>query len=259
MHGFSGRPLVALVLFSVSAAAPTARLWAQVDYRNLDDGRPTRVTDAYPVERFAFELSVPYRVAVEDGVARQRVVPHLDYGVARNVMIGLGVDVAVAGRGSEGSHGRISALWNPRRETVSLPGLALGLEASGADLDQATVVAALLATRSFGRSRVHLNLAASLAAPAERAEPVWWAGIAWDRTLFRSSTVIVAELTATRAETGLPLEVAAGGGLRRQLTPTLVLHAGAAQVVSGDPSGLHLTLGFSRAFAIAGLMGRSGR
>ena len=33
-----------------------ARVWAQIDYRNLDDDRPVVTEDAYPVERYAFEL-----------------------------------------------------------------------------------------------------------------------------------------------------------------------------------------------------------
>ena len=38
-----------------------APLPAQIDYRNLDDGRPIATEDAYPVERYAFELLAPYR------------------------------------------------------------------------------------------------------------------------------------------------------------------------------------------------------
>jgi hypothetical protein len=50
-----GRALLAATLCVVGAGR---RLAAQMDYRNLDDDRPTRVEDAYPAERYAFELIV---------------------------------------------------------------------------------------------------------------------------------------------------------------------------------------------------------
>ncbi len=258
MFASIARPLVAAAVLSIPAGPPA---WAQVDYRNLDDGRPTRVTDAYPIERFAFELSVPYRVGLRGDVARQRAAPHLDYGIAPNLMIGAGLDLALGGRGSEPSHGRLSGLWNARRETVSFPAVSVAVEASGRSLASATVLAAAIATRSVGRSRFHANVAASLAAPGngtERTEPRWWAGVAWDRTLFRTSTVVIADLTVSRVDTGLPVEVIIGAGLRRQVTPTLVFHGGLAQGLTNSNDGLEVNLGLSHAFAVAGLM-RGGR
>jgi hypothetical protein len=254
MLASTARPWVAAVIVSI----PVRALAAQVDYRNLDEGRPARVTDAYPVERFAFELSVPYQLSVLHGAARHRVAPQLDYGIARNVMLGVGADLALGGssRGNEPSVGRLSVLWNPKRETVGLPGLALAVEATGSRLQSATVVAMALATRSVGQSRVHLNLAASVAAPTPRTESPWWAGIAWDRTLFRASTLVVADLTVGRAGSGGSLEVVLGGGMRSQLTPTVVLHAGLGQSLTADGEGPRVTLGLSQAFAVAGLMGR---
>src|SRR5919112_644746 len=40
---------------------------AQTDYRNLDAGRPVVTEDAYPVERYAFELRAPYRFEADAG------------------------------------------------------------------------------------------------------------------------------------------------------------------------------------------------
>jgi len=51
---------------------------AQIDYRNLDDERPVAVEDAYPIERYAFELLGAYRFArLRGGVAGvlERVFP----------------------------------------------------------------------------------------------------------------------------------------------------------------------------------------
>ena len=43
---------------------------AQIDYRNLDDDRPAVTEDAYPVERYAFELLAPYRFEADAGGSR---------------------------------------------------------------------------------------------------------------------------------------------------------------------------------------------
>src|SRR6266545_3810460 len=74
------RPM--LVLAALLAAPPVAR--AQIDYRNLDDDRPTLIEDAYPIERFAFELLAPCRFEAEPrGVDRHLVVPEAPAGVPR--------------------------------------------------------------------------------------------------------------------------------------------------------------------------------
>jgi hypothetical protein len=50
---------LAALLLLARLAAP-GPLPAQLDYRNLDDDRPTVTEDAYPVERYAFEFLLPY-------------------------------------------------------------------------------------------------------------------------------------------------------------------------------------------------------
>src|SRR3990167_7745852 len=70
---------------------------AQIDYRNLDDDRPTLTEDAYPVERHAFEFLLPYRFerAAGGGVVHAWI-PEIEYGFARNAQIGLEAPVAIA-------------------------------------------------------------------------------------------------------------------------------------------------------------------
>ncbi len=48
----------AAVAAAVLVAAVPRGAQAQIDYRNLDDDRPTRIEDAYPVERYAFVPAV---------------------------------------------------------------------------------------------------------------------------------------------------------------------------------------------------------
>lgn len=226
------RPWVAALLFGSAGAFP---LQAQVDYRNLDDLRPTRVTDAYPIERFAFEFSAGGRLRGGEGAA----APHLEYGLFRNFMVGVGGEF-----GAAESHAEVSALWNARRETPGFPAVSVSA-AVGQD-----PVIGLLATRSFGLTRLHLNGGLDLSGPAD-----WWGGVAADWTLFRTSTLVVSELVAERvAQT---VEWSAALGLRRQITPTVVLHGGVSQGFGG--LGTEFNLGLSYAFAIPGLLPRGSR
>lgn len=260
MRGRTPRLLAAFLLCPLLPPG----LAAQIDYRNLDDGRPSRVTDAVAVERYAFELSLPWRFSSGRGSSAHTLAPALEYGIARNLVVGVDLEL-VADRGGAGapigeSHAGLSLFYNARRETPGAPALSFELE-----VGQPTAASLLsdlgatltgIATRSLGRSRWHANLAARVggpdAEPDGAAEPRWWAGLAWDYTLYRTSTLLVAELVA---EDG-PGETrwAVGAGVRRQLTPTVVLHAGLARRLDRGPGTTSVTLGLSHAFAVAGLM-----
>ncbi|MBM4187925.1 MAG: hypothetical protein FJ206_11525 [Gemmatimonadetes bacterium] len=230
------------------------RLGAQIDYRNLDDGRPNRVTDAQPVERYAFEVSLPYLFRRDGGASTHGVSPHLDFGAGRNLMVGLGVDIE-QGPQDEASLDA-SVFWNPRRETVGLPAVAMAAHLT-TDFGAAALEVGALFTRSLGRSRLHANGAARMTGGRSgELAPDWWVGAAWDYTLLRSSTLLAVEMVAERPA-GLEVSWSIGGGLRRQLTPTLVGFAGGRQSLDGG--GTELTLGVSHAFAVASLMPRPRR
>lgn len=232
----------------VIGANPVA---SQIDYRNLDDGRPIRVTDAQPVERYAFELSLPLAFRRGDGGSSQAIRPHLDFGAGRNLMLGLGADLQ-RGEPDEGVV-EASVFWNPLRETRSLPAFAFTVEAL-TDFDVAALEVGAIGTRSFGRTRIHAN--ASVGVGSKLLASDWSAGVAVDYTLLRTSTLVAFELTTDRtAAAGTTWNVA--GGLRRQLTPTLVGFAGVNQSLEGG--GTELSFGLSHAFAVAGMFPRPRR
>src|SRR5262245_24936928 len=82
-----GRPFIAGVAFSLVAGSAAA----QTDFRNLDGHRPSRVEDAYPIERDAFELSLPYRF--ESGSrSAHALTPELAWGAVRSGAVGLALD-----------------------------------------------------------------------------------------------------------------------------------------------------------------------
>jgi hypothetical protein len=116
-----------------------------------------------------------------------------------------------------------------------------------------------IATRSFGRTRLHLNGAVRLGrdAPGAVVEGVerWWYGAALDRTLFRQSVLLIGEVYASREIEAAPVEVNASLGLRWQWRPTAVIDLGISRGLrKGLGPDYALTVGVSNAFAIAGLM-----
>lgn len=243
---------------------------AQIDYRNLDDDRPVRVEDAYPVERYAFELLLPHSVSRSGGVTLHATVLELTWGVLRDGQIGVKAPLAASNApgGSTGLSGvRAFALYNFNTESPSLPALSLRgdlqLPAGSLGGDQTRGEIKAIATRSFGRTRLHLNVARGIGAEGEEAAvegaPRWWAGAALDRTLFRQSVLLIAEVYALRERRGADLEVTSGLGLRWQLSPTFVLDAGVSRRLSATGPDIAVTAGLSHAFALRSLMPRGPR
>lgn len=253
---------VALVATSVTPAH------AQIDYRNLDDDRPTRVEDAYPAERFAFEFLLPYSVERErDGATVHASLLELEYGAIRNGQLGFKAPVGAvrdAGVAETGLSGlRVFGLYNFNTESRILPALSLrtdvGFPVGGLAGSETQVALKAIATRSWGRNRVHLNAAYRFGADgtpaAVEALDRWWYGAAVDRTLFRQSVLIVGETYARKPTDDAPVEVNASLGLRWQWRTTTVLDVGIARRLrSSLGPDYAFTVGISNAFALAGLM-----
>ena len=250
-------------------AFPVPPLAAQIDYRNLDDDRPVVTEDAYPVEQFAFEMLAPYRFDDEaDGSQIHSTVPELAYGFLRNAQVGLklplaGVDSGTGAGTDWGLAGvRLFGLYNFNTEGRSLPALSLRADAAlpvGSLAGDATRFAIKgIATRSWGAVRAHLN--GSLGFGSEAALPVvdplsrWALSLALDRTIFRSSILLVGDLAASQAIRGSVTEVNVSVGGRWQWTPTLVLDLGLSRRLSDVGPDIALTIGLSHVFAVRGLI-----
>ena len=245
---------------------------AQIDYRNLDEGRPVRTEDAYPIERYAFELVVPFEYEDERGPERvHSLAPELSYGLLPNAMIGLKLPFTAVdgGEGAETRWGlagpEIFALYNFNTESPALPAFALRADAAlplgKLAADDARGSVAAIATRSWGRTRIHLNAAlgigpeSSVEAAGVHAIPAWSASAAVDRTFLRRSLLIIGEIGVAEAAAESGTEVGAALGGRMQITPTLVFDAGIRRrLTSTAGTDLGLTIGLSHAFALAGLM-----
>ena len=267
------RPLGAILAIVAVSAIPAGRLAAQIDYRNLDEGRPVRTEDAYPVERHAFELVIPYEYEDEQGSVRTHTVaPELAYGIADNAMLGVALPFAAldGGAGAETEWGfggpRLLALYNFNTESPALPAVALRADASlpigSLGGDETRVALTAIATRSWGRTRAHLNAAVGIGADEDAPEsaavhaiPAWRASAALDRTFLRRSLLLITGLSLREAGGDAATEVSVAAGARVQLTPTLVIDAGIERRLTRRAGAdVGLTLGLTHAFALAGLM-----
>jgi hypothetical protein len=263
---FSLRTTVLAVGLCSSFPAPS---WAQIDYRNLDDDRPVVTEDAYPVERYAFELLAPYRYEAEanGGVRLHTTVPEAAYGLARNTQVGLKLPLAALDEGTETDWGlaglRVFGLYNFNTESRWLPALSLRADATfpvgSLAGDGSRIAIKAIATRSWGRMRAHFNASRSFGsedalAVAESLNR-WNGSLAIDRTFFRSSILLIGEVAVSQAIQDAPITVNASLGGRWQWTPTLVLDAGVTRRLRSDIGpDIGLTIGLSHAFALRGLM-----
>jgi hypothetical protein len=262
---------LALIRYSVSvlilaALAGITPALAQTDYRNLDGERPTFVADAYPIERWAFELSMPWRYERGAGGGSSHVFgTELSYGLFRNGQVGIELPIAAVDQGPETTWGlaglRAFGLYNLTTESgawwaISLRAdLAMPVGANAGDATRGGLQ--FLATRSFGPQRIHLNLSAAAGADGGamvESLPRWSAGAAVDRTFIRESLLLIGEVYALRQGDADPTQAIASVGARWQLTPTLVVDGGVGRRLSNSGPDVTVTLGISHAFALSALL-----
>ena len=260
--------MTALLAVALGTAVPVGALAAQIDYRNLDRERPVTTEDAYPVERYAFEVLLPFRSEREVGGDELHLIPlEIEYGIFDNAQVGLGLPIAaVDSRDPDTEWGvaglNLFGLYNFNTEGPLLPALSIGadlaLPVGSLAGDHARISLRGIATRSWGLTRAHLNVVGSLGSedePGIAIAPRWGVSLGVDRTFFRRSLLLVGELLTQRVVRGTPVEVNAAIGARYQLSPTLVLDAGVGRRLRADVGpDYDLTIGLSHAFALSRLM-----
>jgi hypothetical protein len=249
-------------------------LAGQIDYRNVDDDRPTLTEDAYPVERHAWELLLPYRFERErDGSRVHTSELEIEYGAFMNAHVGVkallaGVRTpAAAGLPAETDWGlgglRFFALYHFFTEGPVLPAVSLrgdlGVPVGNLAGDAVRGTAKLIVTRSWGRTRLHVNVARGFGdedavGPVEPL-PRWFWGSAIDHTLFRQSLLLLGEVYLLESHGAGPTEVNATVGARWQWSPTAVLDVGVSRRLRSEAGpDIALTAGLSYTFALPGLM-----
>jgi hypothetical protein len=261
--------IAAAPLLLVAGLAPRAD--AQTDYYNTDRGRPVQVEDAFPTERYAFELKLaPVRLErTRDGVYRWGLDPELAYGILPRTQIELGAPITwvdAAGARRSGLAGlELSALHGLNVESRTLPAFALRADllapVGALAPDDPTGTFTAIATRTFRLLRVHAN-AQVTAGPTPDATAAnlteqsrWLAGVAADRTFPLRSLLVTGELLARQPiASDAPLEWTLGTGVRWQWSPRLAIDAGVGRRLTGDERAWYVTFGSAYAFALAALL-----
>jgi Putative MetA-pathway of phenol degradation len=150
----------ALLMLCVGAGSAYA-----IDHKNLDEGRPLRLDDAYSIStgEIAVEAGAGFRLMRRS--ADQGVFPvELLYGALPNLQVGIGTILLtdpheVDDRPKSGDL-HLSGLYNFNQETLSLPafGVRLSLDLpTGVDAHGYAIELKGIVTKSFERLSLHLN------------------------------------------------------------------------------------------------------
>ncbi len=220
---------------------------AQSEYRNLEAGRPIRMSDATPTERYALDLDLTtFRVErLSLGRYRLQFEPRIAYGILPRTEISLRMpsyyrERSISPRGGVAGVG-IGGEYQLVTEGMNVPAIGLSAEAfvpTGPNALRTSYSLKGLLTRSFTPGRLHLN--ASYGTFAVRQS-------AGGGTL--APPVIDGPCDFVVPETGLPMRAFCGAG-------TLTQAAGAARVSSHIATKYRWTagVGIDKAFALRSIL-----
>jgi hypothetical protein len=235
-----------------------------IDHSNLDEGRPLRLEDAYPIAtgELTLETGAGFRLprrGPDYGFFPIEVL----YGAFRGMHIGAGTtlttrpdDVQVPQRTGD-LH--LSALYNFNMETLTWPALGLkgelklptGVDSRGVDFELKGLL-----TKSMGRLSFHLNGGYEFIGDPRAAERSGRYRFAFGPSYpigapFYTRTVILADAFVEQSHDRGERETAGiEAGFRHQLTERIVVDAGIGSELSGPPrrAPFYLTTGISIAF-----------
>ena len=243
--------------FAVALPAVAA---GQGDYRHLDEGRPTRVEDAYALKFLEWEWQLGTGAFAEENAAVEgEAVFEAKLGIGGGLQAGVEGHGAWARRSGETTTGletvNLHLLYNLNQEGRRAPALALRgdwrLPGAG-DLARTDAGGRLrvLATRTLGATRLHANAARAWARDPDGGHH-WEAGLGVDRALGLSGRAVVGDIYAEIPDRGGPTRWWADAGIRLQISKQSVLDVGATVRIDewiDGTANAGLILGISRTF-----------
>jgi Putative MetA-pathway of phenol degradation len=248
--------LAALVLVPVSAVA--------VDHKNLDEGRPLRLEDAYAISTGEVAVEVGAGLTLRRrGTDRGFFPIELLYGALPNFQIGVGTTLSTDPREidepTKSGDLRIGALYNLNQETLVMPAFGVKLEVelpTGVDSKGVDIEAKAIVTKSFERLSVHLNAAYLFLTDSGRGERdgryelVLGASYPVGAPRSTRATLVADIFTEQSTHRGESNVVGTELGIRYQLTPSIVWDVGVGTEFAGpaDRSPFLFNSGFSWAF-----------
>jgi hypothetical protein len=152
--------------FGSLLACSGSALYAQSEYRNIEGGRPVRVSDASPTELHGLDLDLT-TVRVDKlsfGRYRLQVEPRVSYGILPRTdmsirALGFYREPSAIPRGTVAGVG-IGGEYQLKMESLHLPAMALAGEVwlpTGPNASVPAYSVKALVTRSFPIGRLHLN------------------------------------------------------------------------------------------------------
>ncbi len=220
--------------------------WA-VDHNNLDEGRPVRLEDAYPIAYGEIAIEAGARVQHNRKATDRFSFPlEVLYGAYWNLQVGLGSTLATQPRTIDESEKsgdlRTFALYNFNQETLVLPAFAAkvsvdfpsGIRSQGIDTALKGIV-----TRSFGQSRGHLNVGYEFVGSAGggerngRYEVVLGAQYPLGYPRSFDTTLVADFFTEQSVHSGESNPTGFEIGLRRQIAPLTVIDIGVGTEFAG--------------------------
>jgi Putative MetA-pathway of phenol degradation len=251
--------LVNLALLMAMAPAVYA-----IDHKNLDEGRPLRLDDAYAIASGELAVEVGAGFALERRGPDRGVFPlEVLYGAYPNLQLGLGTTLLTDPRDideqTKSGDLRVSGLYNVNQETLTLPAFGLKLELNlptGVDSAGVDVEVKGIVTRSIHRLSLHLNAGYAFVSgttPDERDgryEVTVGASYPVGAPQYTRTTLVGDLFTEQGARRGGSNVFGAEVGFRHQLTQRIVVDAGIGSELAGpaDRSSLFVTTGVSVGF-----------
>ncbi len=235
-----------------------------IDHDNLDEGRPLRLEDAYPIAQGEWALETGAGLlAHRNSQARGQFVAEILYGLAPNLQVSLGTtfltDPKRIEEQTKSGDLQLSGLYNFNQETLNLPAFGVrmtvnvpsGTASSGVDFRIKGLV-----TKSMGRLSVHFNPAYEVfsgTTPFERDgryELALGASYPVGAPKHTLTTLLGDVFTEQAPRRGDPQIAGAEIGVRHQWTPWTVLDAGIGTEFAGpsNRSSFFATVGLSVGF-----------
>ncbi len=220
--------------------------WA-IDHNNLDEGRPLRFDDAYPIAYGELSAETGARFALNrHQTDRFAFLLEVLYGAYWNLHVGVGSTLSTQPRTIDESEKsgdlRTFALYNFNQETLRLPALAVklnldlptGVRSHGVDTTLTGIV-----TRSFGPARAHLNVGYEFIGSASdggrdgRYNVVLGAQYPLGYPRHFDTTLLADIFTQQTVRSGAANPAGVEVGIRRQIAPLVIIDAGVGTEFTG--------------------------
>lgn len=229
------------------------------DHYNLEEGLPTKLEDSLPTAylnrefqgRFSWEHT-------RDGEEIFVLEPRLEYGILRNAQVDLEVPFWLGNGVEEEGLGDVvlAALYNLHQETLWLPAPSLAAQVifpTNDDSDGVDTVLKLILSKTIGKGytwqRMHVNVSWKFNNDAheDERENSFVGLIGYDRQI-GPDTIFILDFAREQEKEENKDSNMLEAGIRYQLTPLVVLTAGAAAGIGEDSPDFRTVVGVQKSF-----------